>query len=123
VIRRRLLYEISTSDPQPAGSTLSRMQFATLETAALAYVNDSRYFGVYCGKFKHSARLSLGRLRVRLGDDFPLYDVREKLRCRRCRSRHIVNTSVGPHQRSGSLSQLFDLQANWTRKTHGGWQP
>ena len=33
------------------------------------------------------------QLRARLGDDFPLKEVRPRLRCRRCRSRHIV---VGP---------------------------
>jgi hypothetical protein len=32
--------------------------------------------------------------------------VRERLRCR---SRHIVVTFLGPHQRSGDLPRLFDL--------------
>jgi hypothetical protein len=61
----------------------------------------------FCGKCKHSARLSLMKLRARLGDDFPLKDVRPRLRCRRCRSRHIVITFLGPHQRGGSLAHMF----------------
>ena len=85
------------------------MEFSTLETAALAHVGDSYYYGAYCGKCKHAARLSLVKLRTRLGDDFPLRDVRAKLRCQRCRSRHIIVTFMGPHQRSGNLVRLFDL--------------
>lgn len=76
------------------------MEFARLETAALAHVDDSYYYGAYCSKCKHYARLSLVKLRTRLGDDFPLRDVRPRLRCRRCRSRHIVITFLGPHQRN-----------------------
>ena len=62
-----------------------RMEYGKLEAAALAHVDDSYYFGAYCGKCRHSARLSLVWLRARLGDDFPLKDVRPRLRCRRCR--------------------------------------
>jgi hypothetical protein len=49
------------------------------------------------------------KLRERLGDCFPLIDVREKLRCRRCRSRHIVITFLTPEHCTGSLAALFDL--------------
>ncbi len=35
--------------------------------------------------------------------------VRERLRCQRGRSRHIVVTFLGPHQRSGDLARLFDV--------------
>jgi hypothetical protein len=84
-----------------------RMEYAELETAALAHVDDDYYYGAFCGKCKHTARLSLVKLRDRLGDDFPLKDVRSRLRCRRCRSRHIVVTFLGPHQRAGSLALLF----------------
>jgi hypothetical protein len=83
------------------------MKYACLETAALAHVDDSYYYGAFCGKCKHTARLSLVKLRARLGDDFPLKDVRPRLRCRRCRSRHMVVTFLGPHQRAGSLAHLF----------------
>jgi hypothetical protein len=85
------------------------MEFAKFETAALAHVDDSYYFGAYCGQCKRSARLSLVKLRERLGDCFPLIDVREWLRCRRCRSRHIVVTFLGPHQCRGDLAKLFEL--------------
>jgi hypothetical protein len=85
------------------------MEHATLETAALAHVNDEYYYGAYCGQCKHSARLSLVKLRERLGDSFPLIDVRLKLRCRRCRSRHIIITFLTPDHCTGSLGKLFDL--------------
>jgi hypothetical protein len=85
------------------------MEFATLKTAALAHVDDSYYYGANCVKCRHHARISLEKLRERLGDCFPLIDVRERLRCRKCRSRHIVITFLGPHQRSGDLAKLWDL--------------
>jgi hypothetical protein len=84
------------------------MEFATLETAALAHVDDSYYYCAFCGKCKHSARLSPVKLRARLGDTFPLRDVRPRLRCRRCRSRHIIITFFGPNQRSVNPA-WFDL--------------
>jgi hypothetical protein len=40
------------------------MGYAKLETAALAHVDNSYYYGCYCGKCKHSARLSLTNLRA-----------------------------------------------------------
>ena len=83
------------------------MEYAKLETASLAHVDDSYYYGAYCRNCKHTARLSLVKLRARLGDDFPLKEVRPRLRCQRCQSRQIVITFLGPHQRSGSLAQMF----------------
>jgi hypothetical protein len=83
------------------------MEYAKLETAALAHVDDSYYYGAYCRKCKHSARLSLEKLRVRLGDDFPLLKVRERLRCERCSSRRIVITFLAPNQRTGNVAYLF----------------
>jgi hypothetical protein len=85
------------------------MEYARFETAALAHVDDSYYFGAFCGKCRHSARLSLVKLRAQLGDDFPLIDVRERLRCRRCRSRHIIITFLTPDHCTGNLAQLFEL--------------
>jgi hypothetical protein len=86
------------------------MEYARLETAALAHVDDSYYYGAYCGKCKHFARLSLVNLRAKLGDDFPLIDVRERLRCQRCRSRHIIITFLTPaHRHTGDLARLFEL--------------
>jgi hypothetical protein len=83
------------------------MEYAKLETAALAHVDDSYYYGAYCRKCKHSARLSLVRLRAHLGDNFPLIKVRERLRCQLCRSRQVVITFLAPDQKTGSLVQLF----------------
>jgi hypothetical protein len=86
------------------------MQYARLETAALAHVDDSYYYGAYCRRCRHSARLSLAKLRARLGDDFPLLKVRERLRCERCNSRQIVITFLAPNQRAGNVVQLFDQE-------------
>jgi hypothetical protein len=83
------------------------MEHARLETASLAHVDDSYYYGAYCRKCKHSARLSLVKLRAHLGDDFPLARVKERLRCQRCRSRQVVITFLAPNQRCGNLAYLF----------------
>ena len=83
------------------------MEYAKLETAALAHVDDSYYFGAYCRKCKHSARLSLEKLRNHLGDNFPLRKVKDRLRCERCSSRQIVITFLAPNQRTGNVVHLF----------------
>ena len=84
------------------------MEFAKLEDACLAHVDDTYYYGAYCRACKHSARLSLVKLRAHLGDDFPLRKVRERLRCEKCGDRRqIVITFLGPHQRTGTVAHLF----------------
>src|SRR5271156_662611 len=94
---------MSTSDRRYRG----HMEYAKLETAALAHVNDSYYYGAYCRKCKHSARLSLSKLRAHLGDDFPLIKVRDKLRCQSCRSRQVVVPFPPPNKKPGSLVHFF----------------
>jgi hypothetical protein len=103
----RLLYELSRGYAHEDPSTLSRMEYAKLETATLAHVDDSYYYGAYCRKCKHSARLSLTKLRTHLGDTFPLVKIRDKLRCERCSSRQIVIALLAPDQRTGNLVPLF----------------
>jgi hypothetical protein len=83
------------------------MEYAKFETAALAHLDDSDYYGAYCRKCKHSARLSLVILRARLGDGVPLVKVKDKLRCERCNSRQIVITFLAPNQRTGNVAYLF----------------
>jgi hypothetical protein len=83
------------------------MEYARLETASLAHVDDTYYYGAYCRKCKHSARLSLVKLRGYLGDDFPLLKVRERLRCEQCRARAVTITFLAPNQRCGNLVSLF----------------
>jgi hypothetical protein len=85
------------------------MEYAAFDTAALAHVDDSYYLGAFCGQCKHHVRLSLVKLRARLGDDFPLIDVRERLRCGRCRSRHVIVTFLSPGHCTGDLRRLFEL--------------
>jgi hypothetical protein len=84
------------------------MEYAKLETAALAHVDDTYYYGAYCRKCKHAARLSLEKLRKNLGDGFPLAKVKDRLRCERCSSRQIVITFLTPNQRTGNVANLFD---------------
>ncbi|MDP9015016.1 MAG: hypothetical protein M3O41_20605 [Pseudomonadota bacterium] len=85
------------------------MQYAKLETACLAHVDENYYYGAYCRKCGHAARLCLVKLRAHLGDDFPLRHVREKLRCERCGDRRqIVVTFLTPDQKTGNLTRLFD---------------
>jgi hypothetical protein len=84
------------------------MEYAKFETATLAHVDDSYYYGAYCRKCKHSSRLSLVKLRAHLGDDFRLTKVRERLRCDRCQSRLVVVTFLAPDQKTGTLVRLFE---------------
>jgi len=83
------------------------MEYAKLETATLAHVDDSYYYGAYCRKCRHAARISLVKLRQHLGDDFALSRVRERLCCERCKSRQVVVTFLAPNQRTGSVAYLF----------------
>jgi hypothetical protein len=83
------------------------MEYARLQTAALAHVDDSYYYGAYCRMCKHSARLSLVKLRAHLGDSFPLLKVKDRLRCERCGSRAIVVTFLAPNQRTGNIAHLL----------------
>ncbi len=83
------------------------MEYAKLETAALAHVDDSYFYGAYCRKCRHSSRLSLEKLRKHLGDDFPLRMVKDRLRCERCSSRQIVITFLAPNQKAGNVAHLF----------------
>jgi hypothetical protein len=84
------------------------VEYAKLETACLAHVDESYYYGAYCRKCGHHARLSFIKLRAKLSDDFPVRKVREKLRCERCGDRRqIVVTFLSPDQRTGSLTHLF----------------
>jgi hypothetical protein len=85
------------------------MEYARLETAALAHVDDSYYYGAYCRKCKHSARLSLVKLRAHLGDSFPLVKVKDRLRCEQCASRVIVVTFLAPNQRTANIAHLFSV--------------
>ncbi len=84
------------------------MEYVKLETAALGHVDDSYFYRAYCRKCKHSARLSLEKLREHLGDDFPLVKVKDRLRCERCSSKQIVITFLAPSQRTGNVANLFE---------------
>ncbi len=83
------------------------MDYAKLETGTLAHVDDSYFYGAYCRKCKHAARLSLMTLRAHLGENFPLLKIKERLRCDRCSSRQIVITFLAPDQKTGNLVHLF----------------
>jgi hypothetical protein len=83
------------------------MEYAKLETAALAHVDDSYFYGAYCRKCKYAARLSLVKLREHLGDTFPLVKIKDRLRCERCSSRQVVITFLAPDQKTGNVAHLF----------------
>lgn len=83
------------------------MEYAKLDTATLAHVDDSYYYGAYCRRCKHSARLSLVKLRAHLGESFPLAKVRDRLRCERCGLREVVIAFLAPNQRTGNVAYLF----------------
>ena len=83
------------------------MEYAKLETAALAHVDDTYFYSAYCRKCKLAARLSLEKLRQHLGNNYPLRKVKDRLRCERCSSRQIVITFLAPNQPTGNVVHLF----------------
>jgi hypothetical protein len=83
-----------------------RMEYARLETATLKDITDAYYYGCSCQSCLHTARLSLSTLRSHLGADFPLREIRGRLKCQICSSRKVTITFLGPHQMSGNLHNL-----------------
>jgi hypothetical protein len=83
------------------------VDYPKLETALLKDVDDSYYYGANCRSCLHTSRLSLTKLRARLGDDFPLLKVRELLKCELCGDKRVVVTFLTPNQATGSLVHLF----------------
>jgi hypothetical protein len=84
-----------------------RVEYAKLETATLAHVDDSYYSDAYCRKCKHHAPLSLMKLRQHLGDTYPPVKVKDRLRCERCASRAVVITFLAPNQKTANVAYLF----------------
>lgn len=87
------------------------MSYARLETATLADVDDSYYYGAECRSCHHSSRLGLERLRSVLGPDYPLTQLRSRLKCRQCGSRQITISFLAPNQAVGDLARLFQQPA------------
>ena len=69
---------------------MGSVEYAKLEAAALAHVDDCYYYGACCRMCKHSVWLSLVKLRAHLGDDFPLAKVKDRLRREQCKSRAVA---------------------------------
>jgi hypothetical protein len=84
------------------------MDHPRYETAKLAEVTDVFYFAAECSACKHRSRLSLAKLRAHLGDDFPLIEIRPRLRCELCGSRKVVVSFLAPNNKHGTLHQLFE---------------
>jgi hypothetical protein len=86
------------------------MDYARLETAKLSDVDDSYYYAADCQSCLRSRRLSLARLRAALGDDYPLKDIRPRLKCATCGSKAMIITFLAPNQAVGNLAQLFSQE-------------
>jgi len=83
------------------------VEFAKLETASLADVDESYHYGASCRSCHHSARLDLRKLRTHYGDAFPLVQIRKRLRCERCGSRLVTIIFLAPNQKTGNIAYLF----------------
>ena len=77
--------------------------YTRLETGKLADVDETYHYGAYCRACKHHARLDLLKLRDHLGPDFPLVDIRKRLRCGRCRSRQVTIAFLSPDMMLGNV--------------------
>jgi hypothetical protein len=84
------------------------MEYAKFETATLGDVDDSYYFSGECTKCKHRRRLSLSKLRARLGSDFRLVDIRPRLVCELCGCRKVIVGFLAPNNKFSNLARLFD---------------
>ena len=80
------------------------MENAKLETATLAHVDDSYFYGAYCRKCTHAARLPLVKLRQRFGNTFPWAKIKDRLRCKHCSSRQLVIMFLAPNQKAGNVA-------------------
>ena len=87
------------------------MEAARLSTATLADVDDSYYFGADCRSCLRDVRLSLVRLRSPLGSDFPVANIRGRLKCSTCGSKQIIVTFLAPNHGGSSLAHLFNEEA------------
>lgn len=61
----------------------------TLGEAARDYV-----YSASCSACRYNSRIDLDALAGRLGADFPLRELRKRLRCSQCRSRRIIISLV-----------------------------
>lgn len=83
------------------------MEYPTLGAAKLSQVDNSYYYAASCNACGHKTRLSLLKLCAALGDDFPLVDVRTRLKCRQCGSRQIIIAYYTPAHAGTSLGPIF----------------
>jgi hypothetical protein len=86
------------------------VDYPKLETALLKDVDDRFYYGANCRSCLHTSRLSLTKLRVHLGDDFPVAKIRDRLKCDLCGCKTVVITYLTPSRATGSLVYLFDKE-------------
>ena len=86
------------------------MDYANYSTAKLSDVDDSYCYSVSCQSCMRGRRLSLTKLREKLGDDFPVVKVKTRLKCSTCGSKQLTVAFLGPHQAVGDLANLFREQ-------------
>jgi hypothetical protein len=75
----------------------------------LSDVDDGYCYTANCQSCLRHVRISLVRVRLLLGDDFLVSEVRSRLKCRTCGSKAIVVGLFGPDQNHGGLAKLFEL--------------
>ncbi len=102
----RLLYEISTGNQQGACAKVALVEHAKLESETLRHVDDRYYYGAFCRKCRHRARLSLEKLRAHLGPNFRLRDIQARLCCDRCGSKLISVTFLAPDEMGKDVTPL-----------------
>jgi hypothetical protein len=80
----------------------------TAEQLTLAEAVDAIEYGASCDRCRETRRVNLAKLRDRLGPDFPVGDIRRRLRCAKCGKRNVIVVTLWK-----SATSTPALSAHW----------
>lgn len=78
------------------------------EQLTLAEAVELIAYGASCNRCHETRRIDLAQLRDRLGPEFPVDDVRPRLRCSKCGNRRIITVTLWL-----SASSTDAMSAHW----------
>jgi hypothetical protein len=80
----------------------------TAEQLTLAEAVELIVYGASCDRCHETRRVDLAKLRDRLGPQFPVCDIRLRLRCSKCGTRKVIVVTLWQ-----SASSTASLMAHW----------